>query len=113
MSNSNNNNQNTWKKLALILLAILLVYALVVPPWDTEMEDARTNEEVAEGVFEDFGFTFMVLALLLAAAMIGGIFMAKIPQEYSRRIIKGKVVERRLKNRLPRRPERRQRGGGL
>jgi hypothetical protein len=93
-----------WKKFALIALAILLVYSLVVPPWDTEMEEGFTTEEVASGLFEDYGFTFMILALLLAAAMIGGIFMAKIPYEFGRRIEKGKVVELRMKPKRPIRP---------
>ncbi|UCH89809.1 MAG: hypothetical protein JSV49_03965 [Thermoplasmata archaeon] len=96
-----------WKKIALIALAVLVIYALVDPPWDSEQDPAPTNEEVAETVFEDYGFTFMILALLLAAAMIGGIFIAKIPYEYTRRIEKGKVVEMKIK----RRNQRRKRGG--
>lgn len=97
--------KDLWKKLAIIALGILMVYSLVLPPWETELAPARSNEEVAMGVFEDYGFTFVVLALLLAAAMIGGIFMAKMPYEFGRRIIKGKIAEKKLKNRKPRRPQ--------
>lgn len=88
-----------WKKLAILILGILMVYSLVAPPWNDEMAPARTTEEVAEGVFEDFGFTFMILAILLAAAMIGGIYMAKMPPEAHRRYEKGKILEMRMKPR--------------
>jgi hypothetical protein len=62
-----------------------------------------TTEEVAIGVFEDYGFTFVILGLLLAAAMMGGIFLAKMPRELSWHIREGKIVVQRLqrKRRLP------------
>ena len=101
------NYDGLWKKIAVILLAILMVYSLAEPPWATEMADAATNEEVAESVFEDHGFTFVILGLLLAAAMIGGIFLAKMPRELSWHKRKGKIVVRRLISRRPQRP-----GGG-
>lgn len=94
--------EGLWKKLAVILLAVLLVYAYTDAPWAEEMEPARTNEEVAIGLFDDYGFTFMILALLLAAAMIGGIYMAKMPREFGRYMKRGKVVERRHKLKPPR-----------
>lgn len=95
------NTEGLWKKIAVILLAILIIYAFTEPPWPEEMEPARTTEEVAIGLFNDYGFTFMILALLLAAAMIGGIYMAKMPRELGRHIRRGKIVEHRLKGRPP------------
>jgi len=102
------NTKDLWKKIAVILLAVLLIYAFTDPPWAEEMQDPVTTEDVAVGVFDDFGLTFVILGLLLAAALIGGIFMAKMPREMSRHMRRGKVVEIRLKNR----PRQNKRGGG-
>jgi NADH:ubiquinone oxidoreductase subunit 6 (subunit J) len=98
-------NGKLWKQCAIILLAILIVYSVTVPPWDSEMAPAKSNEDVAKNVFEEYGFTFLVLALLLAAAMIGGIYMAKMPKELGRYVEKGKVVVRKMKDRKPKSPD--------
>ncbi len=60
----------------LILLTALMVFSFVGLPWNLEAETV-SNERVAGSLFQDFGFSMIVIALLLAVAMVGGVFLAR------------------------------------
>ncbi len=60
----------------LFFLTILMVASFVGLPWNPAAETV-SNERVAESLFQDFAFSTIVIALLLAVAMVGGIFLAR------------------------------------
>lgn len=60
----------------LALLTVLMVASFLGLPWNTEAQTV-SNEDVADSLFQDFGFGMLVMALLLAVAMVGGVFLAR------------------------------------
>lgn len=64
----------------LVLLTALMVVSFVGLPWNPEAETV-SNERVAESLFQGFGFGMIVMALLLAVAMVGGVFLARKEEE--------------------------------
>ncbi len=60
----------------LALLTVLMVASFLGLPWNPEAQTV-SNEDVAQSLFQDFGFGMIVMALLLAVAMVGGVFLAR------------------------------------
>jgi NADH:ubiquinone oxidoreductase subunit 6 (subunit J) len=61
---------------ALALLTLLMIGSFVGIPWNT-FSVAISNTDVAQEVFTRFVFSIIVMALVLAVSMIGGIYLAK------------------------------------
>ncbi|MCJ2520655.1 MAG: hypothetical protein LN412_06910 [Candidatus Thermoplasmatota archaeon] len=60
----------------LALLTVLMITSFVGLPWNPGAQTI-SNERVAESLFTDFAFSTIVIALLLAVAMVGGVFLAR------------------------------------
>ncbi len=82
-----------WKNLkrndVILLIGVTLLFVLVAEsminvPWRDELHDIPTYNNtnasgpgVANSMFNDYSFTIIIIGLLLAAAMIGGVYLAK------------------------------------
>jgi NADH:ubiquinone oxidoreductase subunit 6 (subunit J) len=64
----------------LVLLMVLMVGSFVGLPWNPAPETI-SNDSVAEALFRDLAFSIIVMALLLAVAMVGGVFLARKEEE--------------------------------
>ncbi len=62
--------------IGLTLLTLLMIGSFVGIPWNT-FSVVITNTAVAREVFGRFVFSIIVMALVLAVSMIGGIFLAR------------------------------------
>jgi len=71
--------QNDLMKLAVALLCAVMIASFVGLPWKNELREIGTTD-VAEIFFNNFGFALIILGLLLAAAMIGGVYLAKMEE---------------------------------
>ncbi|MFQ5553371.1 MAG: hypothetical protein ACE5EW_06600 [Thermoplasmata archaeon] len=60
----------------LTLLTLLMIGSFLGIPWNT-FSVAISNTDVAQEVFSRFVFSIIVMALVLAVSMIGGIFLAR------------------------------------
>lgn len=60
----------------LTLFTALMVLSFVDLPWNPEAQTIE-NERVADALFGDFAFAMIVMALLLAVAMVGGVYLAR------------------------------------
>ena len=66
--------------IGLTLLTLLMIGSFVGIPWNTAAV-VVTNTAVAEEVFGRLVFSIIVMALILAVSMIGGIFLARQEEE--------------------------------
>ncbi len=66
--------------IGLALLTLLMIGSFVGIPWNTTAV-AITNIAVAQEVFGRLIFNIIVMALILAVSMIGGIFLARREEE--------------------------------
>jgi NADH:ubiquinone oxidoreductase subunit 6 (subunit J) len=66
--------------IGLTLLTLLMIGSFVGIPWNTSSV-AITNIAVAREVFSRFVFSIIVMALILAVSMVGGIFLARREEE--------------------------------
>lgn len=64
----------------LVLLTILMVTSFLGMPWNPEAQTIP-NEGVAQALFGTYAFSLIVIALLLAVAMVGGVFLARKEEE--------------------------------
>lgn len=64
----------------LTLFMLLMIGSFVGIPWNTSSV-AITNTAVAREVFGRLVFSIIVMALVLAVSMIGGIFLARREEE--------------------------------
>lgn len=60
----------------LVLLTALMIASFVGMPWNPAAQDIG-NDEVAEALFGEFAVSLLVIALLLAVAMMGGVYLAR------------------------------------
>ncbi len=60
----------------LALLTVLMISSFLDMPWN-QAAQTISNESVAESLFQDFAFSIIVMALLLAVAMVGGVYLAR------------------------------------
>ncbi len=66
--------------LGLALLTALMVASFIGMPWFPAAQTI-SNDRVAESLFQDFAISLIVIALLLAVAMVGGVFLARREEE--------------------------------
>jgi NADH-quinone oxidoreductase subunit J len=70
--------QAGWAAIAAVLLAILIAVAVTATDWTTTAALVVTDTtELATLLFSDFVLPFEVVSVLLLAAVIGGVFLAK------------------------------------
>ncbi len=70
--------QAGWAAIAAVLLAILIAIAVTATDWTTTAALVVTDTtELATLLFSDFVLPFEVVSVLLLAAVIGGVFLAK------------------------------------
>lgn len=68
------------KLLAVLFLAAVLCLLLVEAPWAQETTDAARNQTtppVAELLFSGYGASFLLLSIVMGAAIVGGLFLAR------------------------------------
>lgn len=61
---------------ALVFLSALMVISFLGQPWNPTSVSI-SNQRVAEALFQGYTMSLVVIALLLAAAMVGGVFLAR------------------------------------
>ncbi|MCJ2532219.1 MAG: hypothetical protein LN413_07990 [Candidatus Thermoplasmatota archaeon] len=66
--------------IGLTLLTLLMIGSFVGIPWNTSSV-VIANTAVAREVFSRFVFSIIVMALVLAVSMVGGIFLARREEE--------------------------------
>ncbi|MCK5548338.1 MAG: hypothetical protein KAI64_04945 [Thermoplasmata archaeon] len=69
------NNRFVVALIAILLIAIM-ISSIVNLPWGEEIHEIPTKE-VGRALFTEFWFAIVILGLLLAAALLGGIYLAK------------------------------------
>ncbi|MEE9115957.1 MAG: NADH-quinone oxidoreductase subunit J [Thermoplasmata archaeon] len=63
---------------AAVLLGYLMVLSLVSSEaWETSDMDEVPMKDVANSLFEDYSFALIILGMLLAASVLGGIYLAR------------------------------------
>lgn len=68
------------KVVAIIAVAALLAIvlgSLVSVDWDAGDVSEIGTEPVGRALFDEYGVTFLVVGLLMFAAMLGGVFLAR------------------------------------
>ncbi len=72
-------NRQWWAgALAAIVLVLLMVMTILLTEWDaTETAQTADAREIALTLFDDYMFAFLVLGVLLLAAVIGGLYLAR------------------------------------
>jgi NADH:ubiquinone oxidoreductase subunit 6 (subunit J) len=65
------------KIMAAVLLVALLIFMTAEAAWPSEPDQTVTMKEVGKSLFEDYYVPFVILSLLLVAAMLGSVFLAK------------------------------------
>lgn len=63
---------------AILLGYIMAVSLIATSAWETSDINEIPMHDVADSLFNEFGFVLVILGLLLSAAVIGGIFLAKM-----------------------------------
>ena len=63
--------------LVVLLLAAIMVASIIQLPWKNDLREIDT-ESVGTALFMDYWFALIVLALGLAAAILGGIYLGKM-----------------------------------
>lgn len=67
--------------IAVMLLLLLIMPALTFGPWKATPEGQESFPMIADSVFHRYAFPFEVLSVLLLAALIGAVFLAKRERE--------------------------------
>jgi NADH:ubiquinone oxidoreductase subunit 6 (subunit J) len=65
------------KIMAALLLVALLIIMTAEATWPSEPEETVTMKDVGVSLFEDYYVPFVILSLLLVAAMLGSVYLAK------------------------------------
>jgi NADH-quinone oxidoreductase subunit J len=76
-------NRQWWAgALAAIVLVMLMATSIILTEWDvtSEVQVAETRD-IALTLYEDYMFAFLALGVLLLAAVIGGLYLAKRDDE--------------------------------
>lgn len=67
---------------ASVLLGFLMALSLVsTQEWETTDINEIPMTDVADSLFNEYGFALVVLGILLSAAVLGGIFLARMEVE--------------------------------
>jgi len=67
--------------MAFVLLFLLIVPALTFGPWKATPDGRESFSTIADSVFNRYAFPFEVLSVLLLAALIGAVLLAKRERE--------------------------------
>ena len=67
--------------MAVLFLSIMLIGSLVVATWPAGEITNIGLEKLGLTTFETYGITFIIVGLVMFAAMLGGIFMAREDEE--------------------------------
>jgi NADH:ubiquinone oxidoreductase subunit 6 (subunit J) len=68
--------------LAAVLLAVVTILAIVATDWGEVAEHAQTaTDQLARVLFADWVLPFEIVGVLLLAAVVGGVFLAKRERE--------------------------------
>ncbi len=63
---------------AAVLLGYLMALSLVSSSaWDTTDINEVSMQDVANSLFDDYSFALIILGMLLAASVLGGIYLAR------------------------------------
>lgn len=71
--------REAWAFGGLLALLIVMTAAFIGLPWRSELQEVPVSR-VANDLFESWSITLILIATLLAAAMIGGVFLAKMEE---------------------------------
>jgi len=63
--------------LATIVLLVIVLGTVVLAAWSPGEITEIGMEELGNSMFEEYGITFLVVGVLMFAAMLGGVFLAK------------------------------------
>lgn len=75
------NKDNMQKLIIVSLFAILMIFSLTQVSWATEMPTPMSMSDLGNAIFDDFAITSVFISLVLVAAMLGGVFLAKERRE--------------------------------
>lgn len=67
-----------------LLLSALMIASVVQLPWGTDIQEIPTSE-VGKELLQEYWFAIILLGLLLAAGLLGGIYLAKMEAEVEER----------------------------
>jgi NADH:ubiquinone oxidoreductase subunit 6 (subunit J) len=70
--------------LIILLFAAIMAVSVVQLPWTSELSEIPTKE-VGNLLFETYWFALILIALTIAASILGGIYLAKIETTIGRR----------------------------
>ncbi len=70
---------------AVATLFLVLAVSFVGVPWPTEQHEipvvngtAPTGNAIANSLFDNYAIALILIAIILAAAMVGGVYLAKM-----------------------------------
>lgn len=70
--------QAGWAAIASIVIAVVIALAISVTDWGATAERVRVaTDEMSRVLFSDYVFPFEIVSVLLLAAVIGGVYLAK------------------------------------
>ena len=78
MENSRKNNFTML--LITLLLSALMIASVIKLPWATDIQEIPTSD-VGNELMQDYWFAVILLGLILAAGLLGGIYLAKMEAE--------------------------------
>lgn len=66
--------------MALVVLAALMIYSFGNLPWGTIVDDRNvtSGEAISTALFSQWSMTLIVMGLILAVAMVSGVFLSKM-----------------------------------
>ncbi len=66
--------------MALVVLAALMIYSFGNLPWGTIVDDRNvtSGQAISTSLFSQWSMTLIVLGLILAVAMVSGVFLSKM-----------------------------------
>lgn len=66
--------------MALVVLAALMIYSFGDLPWGTIVDDRNvtSGQAISTSLFSQWSMTLIVLGLILAVAMVSGVFLSKM-----------------------------------
>jgi len=75
------NRRIYFSAMAVLFLAMVIIASLLLTAWPAGEIVHFGLQELGSGTFELYGITFLILGILMFAAMMGGVFIAKEEDE--------------------------------
>ncbi len=60
-----------------LLLSAVMIASVIQLPWGTDIQEIPTSE-IGNDLLENYWFAIIILGLLLAVGLLGGIYLAKM-----------------------------------